>query len=79
MFDLEPLPKNTDKIFKELLLRGEFKKRTEVDEILGVSRRTATQITKELIDRSHLQSDGPKGSLRLKINSHLASYIFPEL
>ncbi|PHQ65894.1 MAG: cell filamentation protein Fic [Sulfurimonas sp.] len=79
MFDLAPLPKNTDKMFKELLLKGEFKKRTEIDEILGVSRRTATEITKELLHRDYIQSDGPKSSIRLKINSHLAEYIFPEL
>jgi Fic family protein len=79
IFDIPPLPKNTDKIFKELLLRGEFKKRTEIDEILGVSRRTATEITKELLHRDYLQSDGPKSPVRLKINSHLAEYIFPEL
>lgn len=79
MFDLAPLPKDTDKIFKELLLRGEFKKRTEMDEILGVSRRTATEITKELLHRGYIQSDGQKSSIRLKINSHLAEHIFPEL
>ncbi|MBU1658049.1 Fic family protein [bacterium] len=79
MFDLAPLPKGTEKIFKELLLRGEFKKRTQIDEILGLSRRTTTGITKELLRRDYIQSDTPKGSIRLKINSHLAEHIFPEL
>ena len=79
MFDQAPLPKGSDKLFKELLLKGEFKQRSEIDGVLGVSRRTATQLTKELIERGYLQSDGPKSSVRLKINAHLAEYIFPEL
>ena len=79
MFDLEPLPKNTERIFKELLLKGEFKQRSEIAGVLGVSRRTATSVTMELIKREYLQSDGPKSPVRLKINAHLAAYIFPEL
>jgi len=78
-FDIEPLPKDSEKIFKELLLKGEFKKRTEIDDILGVSRRKSTEVTKDLLEREYLQTEGHKSPIRLKINTHLAKYIFPEL
>ncbi|MEE8588816.1 MAG: Fic family protein [Sulfurimonadaceae bacterium] len=78
-FTIDPLPKNTQRIFKELLLKGEIKQRNEIDTILGISRRGASAITKELLQRGYLQSDGPKKPLRLKIETHLAVHLFPEL
>ncbi len=78
LFDINPLPKNSERVFKELLLRGEIA-RGEVDGIINASRRTAAKMTRELLKREYLESDSPKGVIRLKIESHLAKQLFPEL
>ena len=77
-FNAEPLPKHSEKIFKELLVWGEIS-RGKVQEILGTSRVSSSKLIAKLIELDFLESDSPKSAIRLKFNSHFASYIIPEL
>ena len=61
-----------------LLLRGEIR-RGEVPPIINRQSRTSTDLVKSLIDMDLIQSDTPKGPIRLKFNTHLISYLFPGL
>jgi Fic family protein len=78
LFDTRALPKHSELLFKELLIVGEMP-RGKVIDIIGLKERTASTLIKELIQMDFLESDTPKGAIRLKFNSHFASYIFPEL
>ena len=77
-FDMKPLPKYSELLFKELLMVGEVP-RGKVMDIIHTKDRTATTLIKELIQMDFLESDTPKSAIRLKFNAHFASYIFPEL
>ena len=78
LFDREPLPKHSEKLFKDLLVSGEII-RGKVQDIIGSSRATASKLITRLLEREFLESDSEKGAIRLKFNSHFASYIIPEL
>jgi len=78
LLEIEPLPKHSDKIFKYLLLSGECT-RGKVPEIIGMKDRTASRIISELLKRNFIMSDSKAGPIRLKINSSMASYLFPML
>ncbi len=78
MFEMKPLPKYSELLFKELLISGEVP-RGKVMHIINTKSRTATSLIKELITMDYLESDTPKSPIRLKFNAHFASYIFPEL
>lgn len=77
-FDIKPLPKYSELLFKELLMVGEIP-RGKVMDIIHTKERTATTLIKELTQQDFLESDTPKSAIRLKFNAHFASYIFPEL
>ena len=77
-FDDKPLPKYSELLFKELLIEGEIP-RGKVMDIIHTKERTATSLIKKLIQMDYIESDTPKGVIRLKFNAHFASYIFPEL
>lgn len=72
------LPKETNLILKELLLKGEIA-RGEVGIVIHCSRRKATDITKALLDEGILESNGIKDKLRINFNAHMSQFIFPEL
>lgn len=78
LFDSEPLPKYSEVLFKELLIKGSIR-RGEVAQIIGKSARTASSLVSSLIKANFLQSKSHKEAISLKINSHFASYIIPEL
>jgi len=78
LFDIEPLPKYSELLFKELLIKGSIS-RGEVGNIIGKSTRTATTLVSKLIKADFLSSKSHKEAISLKFNSHFASYIIPEL
>lgn len=78
LFDTESLPQYSELIFKELLISGEIE-RGRVQNIIGKKDRTATTLIGKLLQMQYLESDTPRGKLRLKFNSHFASRIIPEL
>lgn len=77
-FDSEPLPKYSEIVFKELLIKGSIA-RGEVSKIIGKSDRTASTLISKLIKADFLQSKSHKEAISLKFNPHFASYIIPEL
>ena len=77
-FDTKPLPKYSELLFKELLMRGEVP-RGKVKDIIHTKDRTATTLITALTQMDFLESDTPKSAIRLKFNAHFSSYIFPEL
>lgn len=77
-FDRLSLPKKSDRIFKHLLLIGESP-RSALASIIDMSERTTTSTIKELLEKGYLTSDTPKGAVRLRFNTHFASWLFPEL
>ena len=77
-FDRLSLPKKSDRLFKHLLLVGESS-RSALATVLDVSDRTITSTLKELLEKGYLSSDTPKSAVRLRFNTHFASWLFPEL
>lgn len=75
---IDPLPKHSEKIFKYLLLCGECS-RGKIPKIIGMKERTASRVIAELLKRDFIESDSKAGSIRLKIGSSMASYLFPML
>ena len=78
MMNISPLPKYSSMLFKELLIAGELQ-RGKVKDIIGKKERTASMLIKTLLNMDYLESDSPKGAIRLKFNAKFASYVFPEL
>jgi len=74
----KPLPKETNTILKELLLKGEIA-RGEVGGIINCSRRKATDIVKTLLEERLIESNSIKDKLRINFNAHISQFIFPEL
>lgn len=72
------LPKETNLVLKELLLKGEVV-RGEVGGIINCSRRKATDITKVLLEEGLLESSSIKDKLRINFNAHMSQFVFPEL
>lgn len=77
-FDRLSLPKKSDRLFKHLLLVGESP-RSALATVLDVSERTISSMLKELLEKGYLASDTPKSAVRLRFNTHFASWLFPEL
>lgn len=77
-FDNLSLPKKSDRLFKHLLLVGESP-RSALASVLDVSERTITSMLKELLGKGYLSANTPKGAVRLRFNTHFASWLFPEL
>lgn len=73
-----PLPKHSDAILRYLLLAGEAQ-RGSVKNVIGTSERTARAVISELSALGYITSDTPKSAIKLKINTHLAAYLFPEI
>ncbi|MEA3419757.1 MAG: Fic family protein [Campylobacterota bacterium] len=78
MYQTAPLPKYSEFLLKELLIRGEMP-RGGVAKVIHASDRTASTLIKNLLEMDFLESDTPKGAIRLKFNAHFASEIFPDL
>jgi Fic family protein len=78
MYNIEPLPKHSDKLLKELLIKG-IVKRGDVQHIIGTKDRIASSLISELLKREYIRSDTPRGDIRIKFNAHFAMKIFPEL
>lgn len=78
MYAVEPLPKYSEYLFKELLIRGELS-RGEVKSVIGAGETTARNLVRKLLALEYLETDSPKGAIRLKFNSYFASKIFPDL
>jgi Fic family protein len=78
MYETEPLPKYSEFLLKELLVMGEIP-RGNVAKIIHASDRTASTLIKKLMEMDFLESDSPKGAIRMKFNTHFASIIFPDL
>ncbi|MBT5491012.1 Fic family protein [bacterium] len=78
MYDTQPLPKHTKELFKELLVYGELP-RGKVQYIIGTKDRVASSLIKTLVDMDFLESNTPRGNIRIKFNSHFATHIFPQI
>lgn len=78
MYDREPLPKGSELLFKQLLISGEVP-RGKVKEIIDKKDRMASSLITKLLELDFIQSDTPRGNIRLKFNTHFASKIIPEL
>ena len=74
----KPLPKHSETLLKELIIKGSIK-RGEVQKIIGTKDRVASSLIKELIERNYITSDTPRGDIRIKFNTHFAMKLFPEL
>ena len=74
----KPLPKYSELLLKELLIAGEVS-RGKVMNIIGTKERTATSLIRELLAMEYIESDTPRGPIRIKFNALFASYIFPDL
>jgi len=77
-YDGVGLPKYSELLLKELLIKGEVQ-RGDVKKIIGTETRTATTLVKKLLQTNYIQSDTPKGKIRLKFNEKLITDIFPDL
>ncbi|MBN2824913.1 MAG: hypothetical protein JXQ76_06310 [Campylobacterales bacterium] len=72
------LPKHTELLTKELLIKGEIK-RGEVKGIINREQRSATQLIYKLLELDYITTDSPKGSIRLHFTIEMAQFIFPSL
>lgn len=78
MYSIAPLPKYSEMLFSTLLIKGEVQ-RGEVEKIIGKSKKSAYTLVKTLLDMEYLESDSPRGLLRLKLNTFFASKLIPDL
>ncbi|MDO8454750.1 MAG: hypothetical protein Q7S59_09285 [Sulfurimonas sp.] len=78
MYSIAPLPKYSEMLFNTLLIKGEVQ-RGEVEKIISKSKKTAYTLVKTLLDMEYLESDSPRGLLRLKLNTFFASKLIPDL
>jgi len=72
------LLKGSGELLRDILLRGEIP-RGDVARIVGVSPRTGQTISGALLRANLLQSDSPKGSLRLGFPALASASYFPNL
>lgn len=77
-FYKKPLPKETNTLLKELLLKGEIP-RGKVGNIINCSRRKATDIVKLLLEVEIFESKSVKDRLRINFNAHMSQFIFPDI
>ncbi|MGB5868434.1 MAG: Fic family protein [Arcobacteraceae bacterium] len=78
MLEREPLPAHSEKLLPMFLIKGEIK-RSEIPGIIGMKERSATALTSSLLKMGYIQTNGPKEPFRLKLDSYIASYIFPNI
>lgn len=78
MYTIAPLPKQSEILFSTLLIKGEIQ-RGEVEKIISKSKKSAYTLVKTLLDMEYLESDSPRGSLKLKLNTFFASKLIPDL
>lgn len=60
------------------MLRGEIE-RGEAARITGLSERSARYILSQLLEERLLESDSPKGRVRMGFPAHAIGYLFPKL
>jgi hypothetical protein len=65
-------------MLQEALLRGEVG-RGEMFRVSGMAERAGRILLGQLLDEGLLVSDTPKGAVRLKLSTHLAGRLFPDL
>ncbi len=70
------LPDGSGLILREIFLRGEIP-RGDVPRIIGASPRTGQKVIGELLSQRLIESDSPKGRLRLGFPSDAAADYFP--
>lgn len=78
MYTIDPLPKYSELLFSKLLIKGEVQ-RGEVENIINKSKKTAFTLVKKLLETNYLESDSPRGAIRLKFNTFFASKLIPDL
>ncbi len=78
MYNTPALPKHSEALLLRLLTVGEVS-RGEVKEIIGTQKTVATQLIKTLSQMGYIESDTPKGAIRIKFNAYFASKLMPEL
>ncbi len=78
LFDIEPLPNHSEKIFNYLLNHGESS-RGAMFQAIGISERTGRRVLSELLKREYAVSSSPKSPVKLKFNVHMSSRLFPDL
>lgn len=74
----DKLPKHSELILEKLLIQGEST-RGEMEKVINKGRTTTSELIKKLIELEYIESNSPKGNIRLKFNSYFASKIFPDL
>lgn len=79
MLRIDPLPRHSERVFKELLLKGEIGRGDEVQQATGLKRTAASSLVNELIARGYLEEGGTSRTVTLKIESHFAHHLFPGL
>ena len=72
------LPKHSYSLLKELIIKGEIK-RGEVQKVTGLKESASTKLIRELLKRGFIQSDTPKGEIRIKFSAKFAMRLFPDL
>lgn len=72
------VPNGAEALLKELLLKGEIK-RGEVRSVTGLGDRQATSLISWMLKDEMISSPRVKGSLRINFNSHMGTFLFPEL
>ena len=78
LFGAEILPKHSELLFTKLLVCGELP-RGEVKDVIGKATGTASTLIKNLLAMEYLESDTPRGAVRLKLNTFFASKLIPDL
>lgn len=78
MLERDPLPAHSQKLLPMFLIKGEIQ-RSEIPGIIGMKERSATALTSSLLKMGYIQTNGPKDPFKLKLDSYMASYIFPNI
>ncbi|MDQ7062546.1 MAG: Fic family protein [Sulfurimonas sp.] len=76
--EIDPLPKESSKLFNYLLIHGEMP-RGKAAEVLGLKERSARNVISELVKRDFLISNTVKSPIRIRFDAVFAKYLFPEL
>lgn len=76
--EIDPLPKESSKLFNYLLIHGEMPRGKAV-EVLGLKERSARNVLSELVKRDFLISNTVKSPIRIRFDAIFAKYLFPEL
>jgi hypothetical protein len=76
--DLPALKPEEAYMLQEVFLRGHVA-RGEIIRISGLAERTGRILLGQLLAERLLQSDSPKGSVRIGIPTHVAGHLFPDI